>query len=67
MVTWNVATSEPPDDITSLLQLNSPEKADLYVIGFVIWLLALTLVPLHKRAYRQVSHFLLKSWNLVHL
>ncbi|MCI4386123.1 hypothetical protein PGIGA_G00058700 [Pangasianodon gigas] len=33
MVTWNVATAEPPDDITSLLQLNSPKKADLYVIG----------------------------------
>lgn len=36
MVTWNVATAEPPDDITSLLQLNSPKKADLYVIGSVL-------------------------------
>ncbi|TSK49663.1 Inositol polyphosphate 5-phosphatase K [Bagarius yarrelli] len=33
MVTWNVATAEPPDDITSLLHLNSQKKADLYVIG----------------------------------
>ncbi|XP_026790724.3 inositol polyphosphate 5-phosphatase Ka isoform X1 [Pangasianodon hypophthalmus] len=33
MVTWNVATAEPPDDIASLLQLNAPKKADLYVIG----------------------------------
>ncbi|KAI4902334.1 hypothetical protein NFI96_001262 [Prochilodus magdalenae] len=33
MVTWNVATAEPPDNITSLLQLSSSKKADLYVIG----------------------------------
>lgn len=33
MVTWNVATAEPPDDIASLLQLNSQKKADLYAIG----------------------------------
>ncbi|XP_030633466.1 inositol polyphosphate 5-phosphatase Ka [Chanos chanos] len=33
LVTWNVATAEPPDDITSLLQLHSPKKADLYMIG----------------------------------
>ncbi|XP_062872824.1 inositol polyphosphate 5-phosphatase Ka isoform X2 [Trichomycterus rosablanca] len=33
MVTWNVATAEPPNDISSLLQLNSPKEADLYVIG----------------------------------
>ncbi|KAK2831720.1 hypothetical protein Q7C36_016806 [Tachysurus vachellii] len=33
MVTWNVAIAEPPDDITSLLQLSSQKKADLYVIG----------------------------------
>ncbi|KAI5099383.1 inositol polyphosphate-5-phosphatase K isoform X3 [Silurus meridionalis] len=33
MVTWNVATAEPPDDIMSLLQLNSQEKSDVYVIG----------------------------------
>lgn len=36
MVTWNVATAEPPEDITSLLQLNSLKKADLYVIGLVL-------------------------------
>ncbi|XP_027135962.1 inositol polyphosphate 5-phosphatase Ka isoform X1 [Larimichthys crocea] len=33
MVTWNVATVDPPNDVTSLLQLNSPESPDLYVIG----------------------------------
>ncbi|KAM9318185.1 inositol polyphosphate 5-phosphatase K-like isoform 2-T2 [Pholidichthys leucotaenia] len=33
MVTWNVATADPPDDVTSLLQLNSPKAPDLYVIG----------------------------------
>ncbi|XP_035390093.1 inositol polyphosphate 5-phosphatase Ka isoform X2 [Electrophorus electricus] len=33
MVTWNVATAEPPDDVSSLLQLNSTQKMDLYVIG----------------------------------
>lgn len=36
MVTWNVATAEPPDDLTSLLHLNSPNKPDLYVIGLVL-------------------------------
>lgn len=34
IVTWNVATAEPPDDVTSLLHLNSPKRADLYVIGY---------------------------------
>ncbi|XP_028276158.1 inositol polyphosphate 5-phosphatase K isoform X2 [Parambassis ranga] len=33
MVTWNVATADPPDDLTSLLHLNSPKSTDLYVIG----------------------------------
>ncbi|XP_029699681.1 inositol polyphosphate 5-phosphatase K-like isoform X5 [Takifugu rubripes] len=33
IVTWNVATAEPPDDVSSLLHLNSPKGADLYVIG----------------------------------
>ncbi|KAM4627870.1 inositol polyphosphate 5-phosphatase Ka isoform 2-T3 [Polymixia lowei] len=33
MVTWNVATADPPDDISSLLHLNSPKSPDLYVIG----------------------------------
>ncbi|KAG9264882.1 inositol polyphosphate 5-phosphatase K-like isoform X1 [Astyanax mexicanus] len=33
MVTWNVATAEPPEDVSSLLQLHSSKKADLYVIG----------------------------------
>ncbi|XP_020492506.2 inositol polyphosphate 5-phosphatase K isoform X3 [Labrus bergylta] len=33
MVTWNVATADPPDDLTSLLHLNSPKSPDLYVIG----------------------------------
>ncbi|RVE64720.1 hypothetical protein OJAV_G00128420 [Oryzias javanicus] len=33
MVTWNVATADPPEDVTSLLHLNSPKPADLYVIG----------------------------------
>ncbi|KAI4791359.1 hypothetical protein KUCAC02_034049, partial [Chaenocephalus aceratus] len=33
MVTWNVATVDPPDDLTSLLHLNDPEGPDLYVIG----------------------------------
>ncbi|KAM4742786.1 inositol polyphosphate 5-phosphatase K-like isoform 3-T3 [Anableps anableps] len=33
MVTWNVATADPPDDVASLLHLNSPKTPDLYVIG----------------------------------
>ncbi|XP_029922621.1 inositol polyphosphate 5-phosphatase Ka isoform X2 [Myripristis murdjan] len=33
MVTWNVATADPPEDVTSLLHLNSPKSPDLYVIG----------------------------------
>ncbi|XP_047449685.1 inositol polyphosphate 5-phosphatase Ka isoform X2 [Mugil cephalus] len=33
MVTWNVATVDPPDDVTSLLHLNSSKRPDLYVIG----------------------------------
>ncbi|XP_034403795.1 inositol polyphosphate 5-phosphatase Ka isoform X2 [Cyclopterus lumpus] len=33
MVTWNVATVDPPDDVTLLLHLNSPKRPDLYVIG----------------------------------
>lgn len=34
VVTWNVATVEPPDDVSSLLHLNSPKSADLYIIGY---------------------------------
>uniref|UniRef100_A0A8C7HWP1 Inositol polyphosphate-5-phosphatase K n=1 Tax=Oncorhynchus kisutch TaxID=8019 RepID=A0A8C7HWP1_ONCKI len=33
MVTWNVATAEPPGDVTSLLQLDAQPATDLYVIG----------------------------------
>ncbi|KAK7172016.1 hypothetical protein R3I93_004341 [Phoxinus phoxinus] len=33
VVTWNVGTAEPPEDVNSLLQLSSPKKPDLYVIG----------------------------------
>nr|XP_046244395.1 inositol polyphosphate 5-phosphatase Ka isoform X3 [Scatophagus argus] len=33
LVTWNVATADPPDDLSSLLHLNSPKSPDLYVIG----------------------------------
>ncbi|XP_054899691.1 inositol polyphosphate 5-phosphatase K isoform X1 [Poeciliopsis prolifica] len=33
MVTWNVATAEPPEDVVSLLQLNDQPSVDLYVIG----------------------------------
>ncbi|KAM6932869.1 inositol polyphosphate 5-phosphatase K-like isoform 2-T2 [Lycodopsis pacificus] len=33
MVTWNVASADPPDDVTLLLHLNSPKSPDLYVIG----------------------------------
>ncbi|XP_044078764.1 inositol polyphosphate 5-phosphatase K isoform X1 [Siniperca chuatsi] len=33
MVTWNVATAEPPEDVTSLLQLEVQPPTDLYVIG----------------------------------
>ncbi|CAL8342666.1 unnamed protein product [Arctogadus glacialis] len=33
MVTWNVATADPVDDLASLLQLGSPRSPDLYVIG----------------------------------
>ncbi|MEQ2278114.1 hypothetical protein XENORESO_012778, partial [Xenotaenia resolanae] len=33
MVTWNVATADPPKDVASLLHLNSPKTPELYVIG----------------------------------
>ncbi|CAL8350386.1 unnamed protein product [Lota lota] len=33
MVTWNVATADPADDVASLLHLSSPRRPDLYVIG----------------------------------
>ncbi|XP_057695000.1 inositol polyphosphate 5-phosphatase Ka isoform X2 [Corythoichthys intestinalis] len=33
MVTWNVATADPPADMSSLLHLDSPKAADFYVIG----------------------------------
>ncbi|XP_017289650.1 inositol polyphosphate 5-phosphatase Ka isoform X2 [Kryptolebias marmoratus] len=33
IVTWNVASVDPPEDVTSLLHLNSPKTADLYIIG----------------------------------
>lgn len=33
VITWNVGTAEPPEDVDSLLQLSSPKKPDLYVIG----------------------------------
>lgn len=33
MVTWNVATAEPPEDVSALLQLDVQPPADLYVIG----------------------------------
>lgn len=33
MVTWNVATAEPPEDVTSLLELDVQPHTDLYVIG----------------------------------
>ncbi|CAK6965449.1 inositol polyphosphate 5-phosphatase Ka [Scomber scombrus] len=33
MVTWNVATADPPDDVSSLLRLSSPKSQDLYIIG----------------------------------
>lgn len=34
VVTWNVATAEPPEDVTSLLQLDVQPPTDLYVIGW---------------------------------
>lgn len=33
MVTWNVATADPVDDVSSLFYLSSPTRPDLYVIG----------------------------------
>nr|XP_020454037.1 inositol polyphosphate 5-phosphatase K-like isoform X2 [Monopterus albus] len=33
IVTWNVATAEPPEDVTSLLQLDVEPPTDLYAIG----------------------------------
>ncbi|XP_076024903.1 inositol polyphosphate 5-phosphatase K [Genypterus blacodes] len=33
MVTWNVATAEPPEDVRSLLHLDVQPPTDLYVIG----------------------------------
>uniref|UniRef100_A0A8C6Q5C7 Inositol polyphosphate-5-phosphatase K n=1 Tax=Nothobranchius furzeri TaxID=105023 RepID=A0A8C6Q5C7_NOTFU len=33
IVTWNVATAEPPEDVTSLLQLDVQPPSDLFVIG----------------------------------
>ncbi|KAM8835430.1 inositol polyphosphate 5-phosphatase K isoform 1-T1 [Synchiropus picturatus] len=33
MLTWNVATAEPPEDVSSLLQLDVQPATDLFVIG----------------------------------
>uniref|UniRef100_A0A8C7YJY4 Inositol polyphosphate-5-phosphatase Kb n=1 Tax=Oryzias sinensis TaxID=183150 RepID=A0A8C7YJY4_9TELE len=33
MVTWNIATAEPPEDVTSLLHLDALPLTDLYAIG----------------------------------
>uniref|UniRef100_A0A3B3ZWN8 Inositol polyphosphate-related phosphatase domain-containing protein n=1 Tax=Periophthalmus magnuspinnatus TaxID=409849 RepID=A0A3B3ZWN8_9GOBI len=33
MVTWNVGTAEPPEDVSSLLQLDNQPQSDIYVIG----------------------------------
>ncbi|XP_037534372.1 inositol polyphosphate 5-phosphatase Ka [Nematolebias whitei] len=33
IVTWNVATAEPPEDVTSLLHLDSATSADVFIIG----------------------------------
>ncbi|KAJ3591124.1 hypothetical protein NHX12_009071, partial [Muraenolepis orangiensis] len=33
MVTWNVASASPAEDLSSLLRLGSPTSPDLYVIG----------------------------------
>ncbi|CAN9511143.1 unnamed protein product [Ophioblennius macclurei] len=33
VVTWNVGTADPPEDMASLLHLNTPKSPDLYVIG----------------------------------
>ncbi|KAF3840797.1 hypothetical protein F7725_006659 [Dissostichus mawsoni] len=33
MVTWNVATAEPPEDVASLMQLDVQPPTDIYVIG----------------------------------
>ncbi|KAK7926164.1 hypothetical protein WMY93_008474 [Mugilogobius chulae] len=33
MVTWNVGTAEPPEDVSSLLQLNGQTQNDIYIIG----------------------------------
>uniref|UniRef100_A0A3B3SIS1 Uncharacterized protein n=1 Tax=Paramormyrops kingsleyae TaxID=1676925 RepID=A0A3B3SIS1_9TELE len=33
-VSWNVGSAVPPDDVTSLLGLNTTDvKADMYIIG----------------------------------
>lgn len=34
IVTWNVATAEPPEEVTSLLQPDVQPPTDLYVIGY---------------------------------
>nr|XP_057936438.1 inositol polyphosphate 5-phosphatase Ka isoform X3 [Doryrhamphus excisus] len=33
LVTWNVATADPPADMSSLLHLESPKLPDIYVFG----------------------------------
>lgn len=36
VVTWNVASAAPPEDLSDLLQLNNQDlNLDLYVIGYV--------------------------------
>uniref|UniRef100_A0A7N6FCM3 Inositol polyphosphate-related phosphatase domain-containing protein n=1 Tax=Anabas testudineus TaxID=64144 RepID=A0A7N6FCM3_ANATE len=55
MVTWNVATADPPDDVTSLLHLNSPKSPDLYVVG---------LQEVSSRPVRFVSDFVFEDpWS----
>ncbi|KAL4608468.1 inositol polyphosphate 5-phosphatase K-like [Arapaima gigas] len=57
VVTWNVATAEPPGDVSSLLQLNSQVSTDLFVIG---------LQEVNARPLRYISDLAFDdSWSLL--
>uniref|UniRef100_A0A3Q3N0U6 Inositol polyphosphate-5-phosphatase Kb n=1 Tax=Mastacembelus armatus TaxID=205130 RepID=A0A3Q3N0U6_9TELE len=57
MVTWNIATAEPPEDVTSLLHLDVQHPTDLYVIG---------LQEVNSAPLRFISDMIADdSWSLV--
>lgn len=58
IITWNVGSATPPDDITSLLGLNVGDgNTDMYIIGWV-WCSC-------HRLHIIVLYFFFSSWKMI--